>query len=70
MLARHPDDTVVLVGHDSVNRALLLQFLGLPLACYWRIEQDPCCVNEIDIANTQNRVLRLNETHHLDGISV
>jgi broad specificity phosphatase PhoE len=70
MLARHPDDTVVLVGHDSVNRALLLQFLGLPLACYWRIGQDPCCVNEIDIANTQNRVLRLNETHHLDGISV
>jgi probable phosphoglycerate mutase len=70
VLARHPDDTVVLVGHDSVNRALLLQFLGLPLACYWRIEQDPCCVNEIDIANTQNRVLRLNETHHLDGISV
>lgn len=69
VLARHPDDTVVLVGHDSVNRALLLQLLGLP-PCYWRIEQDPCCVNEIDIANTQNCVLRLNETHHLDGISV
>ena len=70
MLARHPDDTVVLVGHDSVNRALLLQFLGLPLASYWRIEQDPCCVNEIDVADGQNCVLRLNETHHLDGISV
>ncbi len=68
VLARHAADTVVLVGHDSVNRVLLLQFLGLPLASYWRIGQDPCCVNEIDIADGHNCVLRLNETHHLDGI--
>src|SRR5262249_27332910 len=27
VLARHPDETVALVGHDSVNRAVLLQLL-------------------------------------------
>src|SRR5487761_641876 len=29
---RHPRDTVVLVGHVSVNRALLLQCLDMPLS--------------------------------------
>jgi phosphoserine phosphatase len=70
VLARHLEDTGVLVGHDSVNRALLLQFLGLPLAFYWCIEQGPCCVNEIDIGGGWSRVLRLNETYHVDLISI
>ena len=69
VLARHPDDTVVLVSHDSVNRALLLQFLDLSLSSYWRIAQNPCCVNEIDIVDGKICVLRVNETHHLDEIS-
>jgi phosphoserine phosphatase len=72
VLAHHPNDTIVLVGHDSVNRALLLQCLGLPLSAYWRLAQAPCCLNEIDIdAADAGRVciVRLNETHHLDAIA-
>jgi broad specificity phosphatase PhoE len=69
ILAFHPDDTVVLVGHDSVNRTLLLQLLDLPLSAYWRIAQRTCCINEIDIAAGKTCVLRLNETHHLEEIS-
>jgi phosphoserine phosphatase len=68
VLARYPKNTVVLVGHDSVNRGLLLQLLGLPLSAYWRIAQSPCCVNEIDIANGNVCIVRLNETRHLDEI--
>jgi broad specificity phosphatase PhoE len=66
VLARHPADTIVLVSHDSLNRALLLQFLDLPLSAYWRLAQNPCSLNEIDIADGRARVLRLNETGHLD----
>jgi broad specificity phosphatase PhoE len=62
VLARHADETVVLVGHDSVNRALLLQLLDQPLSSYWRFAQDPCCINEIDVVGAQVRVLRINET--------
>jgi phosphoserine phosphatase len=62
-------DVVVLVGHDSVNRALLLQLLDQPLSAYWRIAQGPCTLNEIDIVERRVRVLRINETRHLDGIS-
>ena len=69
VLARHPQDTVVLVGHDSVNRTLLLQLLDLPLSAFWRIEQQPCCVNEIDVVDGKVGVVRVNETHHLDKIS-
>jgi len=67
VLARHPDETIVLVGHDSVNRVLLLGFLGLPLSAYWRIAQDPCCVNEIDLDSASVCVKRINETLHLDA---
>jgi broad specificity phosphatase PhoE len=69
VLARHPGDTIVLVGHDSVNRVLLLQLLDLPLSAYWRIAQAPCCLNEIDIDGGKTCIVRLNETRHLDAIA-
>jgi probable phosphoglycerate mutase len=67
VLARHPDDTIVLVGHDSVNRALLLQLIDQPLSAYWRLAQSPCCLNEIDIAGGKICVQRINETAHLEA---
>jgi probable phosphoglycerate mutase len=67
VLSRHPSETIVLVGHDSVNRALLLELLGLPLAAYWRITQAPCCLNEIDIVSGNVCIQRINETHHLEA---
>lgn len=67
VLARHRDATVVLVGHDSVNRAVLLELLGLPLTAYWRIVQEPCCLNEIDVAGATVRVRRINDTAHLEA---
>lgn len=66
--ARHRDGTIVLVGHDSINRVLLLQLLDLPLSAYWRLAQNPCCVNEADVAEERVCILRLNETAHLDAI--
>jgi broad specificity phosphatase PhoE len=66
-LLRYPEQTVVLVGHDSVNRVLLLQLLDMPQAAYWRLVQDPCTLNEIDVfAAGEVRVQRVNDTSHLD----
>jgi probable phosphoglycerate mutase len=70
VLARHPDETVVLVGHDSVNRAVLLQLLDQPLSAYWRAAQDPCCINEIDVTGGTVCVRSINDTQHLEGIEV
>jgi probable phosphoglycerate mutase len=69
VLARHPAETIVLVAHDSVNRALLLEFLDQPLSAYWRIAQNPCCLNEIDVSGERISVLRVNETYYLDAIA-
>jgi len=65
VIGRHPGETVVLVGHDSVNRVTLLHVLGLPLSRYWRLGQDPCAVNEIDFTGDAFTVHSLNETYHL-----
>jgi broad specificity phosphatase PhoE len=69
VLARHSDETVVLVGHDSVNRALLLELLEQPLSAYWRLAQEPCCINEIDVSAAGIRVRSVNETQHLETIA-
>jgi broad specificity phosphatase PhoE len=66
VLERHADETVVLVGHDSVNRALMLQLLDQPLSAYWRLTQSPCTLNEIDITAGEVRIARINDTSHLD----
>jgi broad specificity phosphatase PhoE len=68
VLDRHVEDTVVLVGHTSVNRALLLQLVDQPLSSYWRLAQAPCCINEIDVVGGRIAVVRINETQHLDNL--
>jgi broad specificity phosphatase PhoE len=68
VLQRHVEDAVVLVGHTSVNRAMLVQLLDQPLSAYWRLGQAPCCINEIDVVGGRIVVVRINETQHLDDL--
>jgi phosphoserine phosphatase len=68
VLARHPGQVVVMVGHDSVNRALLLQLLDQPLSAYWKLAQDPCTLNEVDIDGGVIQVQRINDTSHLSSV--
>ena len=64
-IERHPADTIVMVSHDSVNRALLLQALDQPLSAYWKLAQDPCAINEIIVASDRVTVAHANDTAHL-----
>lgn len=64
----YPDDTIVLVGHDSINRALLIQLLDQPLSAYWKIAQGPCCINVLNIAGAQVSISAINNMQHLDGL--
>jgi probable phosphoglycerate mutase len=66
-LRHHPDETVVLVGHDSVNRVLLLFALELPLSCYWNLHQDPCGISELLFDNDSFVICSINQTQHLAG---
>jgi len=62
--ARHADETIVVVGHSSNNRALLLQALDQPLSAYWRLAQDPCSVSEIELQGLATTVRRFNEVYY------
>jgi phosphoserine phosphatase len=68
IVGRQGDATVAVVSHDSVNRIILMQALGLPLSAYWRIEQSPCGISEVEIEADRFRVLRVNETGHVEGL--
>jgi broad specificity phosphatase PhoE len=65
ILNQHAEETIVVVGHDSGSRALLLQLLDQPLSAYWRVSQDPCAVSEVEMSGWRATVRRVNETQHL-----
>jgi phosphoserine phosphatase len=66
VLSGSAENTIVLVGHDSVNRVLLSQVLNMPLSSYWRLAQDPCCINEIHATASSFQLRRMNDTAHLE----
>ena len=55
----------IIVAHDSVNRVLLMQLLGMPLRFYRAIAQDPCCINVIGEPGPAAQVRLVNSTEHL-----
>jgi probable phosphoglycerate mutase len=65
VIGHQPAETVVMVGHDSVNRILLLHSLGLPLSRYWGIRQHPCAINEIDWEEGRFTIGSINQTDHI-----
>ena len=67
IVARHRGDTVLLVGHDTVNRVLLMLALDLPLSRFWHLRQDPCAVNIVTHDEGGWRVVSMNEASHLQN---
>ena len=53
------------VGHDGINRAILLEALGLPLSHYHRLRQATGCLNVIAPNRFGHVILTLNDTGHL-----
>ncbi len=48
IVGRHRGEDVLVVGHGGVNRVVLLEAIGAPLAALFNIEQKYCAVNIID----------------------
>jgi broad specificity phosphatase PhoE len=65
LVETHAGQVAIAVGHDSVNRVLLLQALGLPLSRFWRLGQEPCAVNVLAHDGGDWTVCSVNETGHL-----
>lgn len=65
LCGKHPDDTIVLVGHTVVNRIMLLGMLGLGNERFWRIRQDTCAINLVEWDGVDFSLVTLNDTCHL-----
>ena len=62
---RHLAETVVVVCHGDVIRAMLVFALGMPLDFYSRIEVVQGSISSILIEPDRIRVLRISERPHL-----
>lgn len=61
-----PNETVLVVAHDAVNRVLLCRVLGLPLERVWSFRQAPATLNVLSgDALEALQVVRLNDADHV-----
>lgn len=74
VVARHPDQTVLLVGHRAVNKVIIAALIGLDNSHFWRIAQDTTCVNRFHLVEDPQRVgktwyiISINDVGHLRGM--
>ena len=72
VLADHSgaDETVLLVGHGGSARTLILEALQAPLPTLLRLHLDNASLSRLDFASqTDSRVVFLNDTSHLTGVT-
>ena len=70
IVTAQPQAPTVLVGHDVVNRVLLLLALELPLSRFWHIDQAPCAINRLSFDQESGWTVRsINETGHLASVA-
>lgn len=60
MHARHPGETVAVVSHGDVLRAILQYFLGMPIDFVLRLELSPARISILQIGAGAPRVLQVN----------
>lgn len=65
MANRHSGETVLLVGHQIVNKVLACTLLGLSLDHIWQIRQDTSGINVFQEVKGSWQTLTLNDTCHL-----
>ena len=59
-------DTLLVVAHDAVNRVILCNVLGLPLARIWAFRQAPASLNVLAGPSVDRlQVVRLNDAEHV-----
>ncbi len=68
VVKRHPDQTVLLVGHRAVNKVLIAALIGLDNSHFWRIAQDTTAVNRFHRVGETWHIVLLNDTCHLRGV--
>ena len=60
-----PDDTLLVVAHDAVNRVILCHLLGIPFKRLWTFRQAPTTLNLLEGDSVEGLdIVRLNDCSH------
>lgn len=65
ILAKHENETVLVVGHNGINRCLIMAASGISASHYHRIQQSNCCINILNIDKSSVQLESINQTAHL-----
>lgn len=62
---KHYGQTVLVVAHDAVNKAVLCDILNIDLAHFWQMKQDNTSINVFEYHEGTWRLVLMNSTSHL-----
>jgi broad specificity phosphatase PhoE len=62
---KHPQATVFVVAHRVVTKVIMCAALGLSNAAFWKIRQDNCAYNIIELSGKSTTVVLMNDTCHM-----
>ncbi|MGL5804935.1 MAG: histidine phosphatase family protein [Xenococcaceae cyanobacterium] len=68
ILPQHPEQTILIVAHNGINRCLLMSAIGINPSSYHSIQQSNCCINVLNFTGGYNEPVQiesLNQTSHL-----
>jgi len=60
-----PDETILVVAHDGVLKALLCLLLGIDGRHWWQLRLDTASLSIVELSPRGARLARLNDTSHL-----
>jgi probable phosphoglycerate mutase len=66
-LSQHQGETILIVGHNGINRALISTALGIPASRYHSIQQSNCGITVLNFAGGLGEPVQLeslNQTQH------
>ncbi len=64
MVAAHPGETIVLVGHADLIKAAVAHYLGVHFDLFQRIVISTASITTISFTPVGPRVVGVNDTHH------
>ncbi|MCW5317494.1 histidine phosphatase family protein [Nostoc sp. KVJ3] len=67
ILSQHQGETILIVGHNGINRALISTALGIPPSRYHSIQQSNCGITVLNFAGGLGEAVQLeslNQTQH------
>lgn len=66
LTSKHKGQTLVLVSHKVVIKALLCHFLGLDDTYFWRFQQSFCSVNVVEVDGGSAVLHLINDACHIE----